>query len=82
MHQYLPLAHTHTLIHSYTHPPHTPYARRSHRLVDTSYTSTKGIDPAMDPNSLSMEDPRNPLTIRRRAADAKDGKKRTRNDDL
>jgi hypothetical protein len=27
----------------------------------------------MDPNNLSIEDPRNPLTMRRREADAKKG---------
>ncbi len=51
--------------------------------MDTSFVSTKGIDPALDPNTLSIEDPRNPLVARRREADAKKAAaaaRRTRDD--
>ena len=41
-------------------------------FLSTEYNKfdTQGIDPSLDPNSLSIEDPRNPL-VQRRREDAK-----------
>lgn len=43
----------------------------SHHLRDDSKDYSRGIDPEMDPNSLDLYDPRNPLTERRRQANNK-----------
>ncbi|EGD80493.1 cyclophilin-16 [Salpingoeca rosetta] len=37
-----------------------------HKLTNEVETAPKGIDPELDPNSLDIYDPRNPLNIRRR----------------
>ena len=49
----------------------------THTLVDNEYDKfkTQGIDPKLDPNTLRLEDPRNPITARRREEDAQDAKR-------
>lgn len=44
------------------------YSRLGHKLVDTEFDrfKTEGIDPSLDPNTLTLEDPRHPLAKRRR----------------
>ena len=53
----------------------------SHKLKDEEFTqgkggwgSTQGIDPKLDPNTLSIEDPRNPMVKRRRENAKQKGK--------
>ncbi|EDQ91496.1 uncharacterized protein MONBRDRAFT_23467, partial [Monosiga brevicollis MX1] len=50
----------------------------SHRLENQVDHAPKGIDPELDPNTLDLYDPRNPLNQRRREKDRKDKKDRSR----
>jgi peptidyl-prolyl cis-trans isomerase SDCCAG10 len=47
-----------------------------HRLDNEAEHAPKGIDPALDPTTLDLYDPRNPLNQRRREKDKKPTKKR------